>query len=142
MKNRKNMKKMLWVVMLLTCNSIYALGTLVYLTQGNSGVTETIFQKYSWSEPFFACLQYVFVVTVYFQVPFYIIAISEFFEDMAIFRKCMKNSEGELRRVPLVLMRLSLLAFCMLFLLASSELTKIFSLGGEFLCPIFISFPV
>ena len=49
MKNRKNMKKMLWVVMLVTCNSIYVLGTLVYLTQGNSGVTETVFQNYSWN---------------------------------------------------------------------------------------------
>ena len=49
MKKRSDMKKMTLLVFFVVCNLLYIQGTLVYLSQGDSAVTETAFLKYSWN---------------------------------------------------------------------------------------------
>ena len=87
-------------------------------------------------------LRYIFIFTTYFSVPFFCIVISEYFEDWECLQHVMKNSNGELLRVPIVILRLLILMGCLSFLVFSDSLTEIFSVGGALFCPVFIGFPV
>ena len=136
------MKPAIILVFLLTANFFTFFGIMVYLTQGDSEITQVVFLKYTWSQPFFASLKYLLIVTIYLTVPFQCISNSESFEDFECLKKCLKNEQGELQRWPIVILRLIMLVICIAFLMASSWLNQLFTLGGAFFTPAFLCFPV
>lgn len=136
MQDRSQMPKLQSYTFVIIAASYYITGLQVYQAYGNGNIKQMVFEYYDLERPFMYSLQFFYIVTGMFNIPFNTISLCENLEPIAFTRKFITDENGKLHRMKLLVVRiLSLVVFTLITLL-SDNVTRIVDFAGSTCSPV------
>ena len=129
-RERKGMPKVVVISQYFLCSFYIIFGIFGYLARGPDNVVESFFELYQTSDSFMKYLWLTYILVTPFDIPFYAISASEYFEDLKMFQSLIRDQEGEILRYRLVILRLLVFFSSSLILIVAGDLTSLIAIGG------------
>ena len=120
----------------------FTFGATVYMARGAKYVKESCYELYEGSKSLMRFMWVSYILITPFDIPFYVIAVSEYLEEIACVQNILKGEKGEPSRVLLVILRILVFVSSILVVWIADDLAQLIAIGGALMsiglcfCPV------
>ena len=120
----------------------FVFGVTVYYARGTKYIKESCYELYEDTSSYMRYMWILYILITPFDIPFYVIAVSEYFEELQFVQRMLKNEKNEPSRVALVILRIFIFLTSVIVVWVADDLAQLIAIGGALMsiglcfCPV------